>query len=347
MGKATTGKTKRKAASTTTAAITGTSAAAATGGEEVTMAKRAGDWTRSTMKLSKLEGYRRDGWLPSTEQLPTRLPGDEVCPQPKEGERVCFHDFVNRGFSFPIHDFVRGLMYAYKVQLHDFTPNSIMHIAVFVVLCECFLGIHPHWGLWKKIFTVRENAGKTGVYAIGGLNIQSRKEIAYFDIKQVDSAQNWRQKWFYVTTTQDGLPPFDPHATLQKTRAWLHQTTAEEEAEVKPLMGSIAKLMKTAGREVSGLHLISTFIKRGVQPLRARAHPLWEFQGLQDPTRLRAGQPLLPLDAVEKRVRSITKLTANDACPLDCPVDAFDTEHPVPEVNLCFFVTFTVAVCIE
>ena len=77
------------------------------------------------------------------------MPGNEVSPQPREGERVCFHDFVNRGFSFPIHDFLRALMYVYKVQLHDFTPNSMMHIAVFVVLCECFLGF-THIGVFGR-----------------------------------------------------------------------------------------------------------------------------------------------------------------------------------------------------
>ena len=69
---------------------------------------------------------------------------------------------------------------------------------------------------------MRENAGKKDVYAVGGFNIQSRKEVAYFDIKQVESAQGWRQKWFYFTTNQEGLPRFDPHAPLVKTRAWLH-----------------------------------------------------------------------------------------------------------------------------
>ena len=64
----------------------------------------------------------------------------------------------------------------------------------------------------------------------------------------------------------------------------MHQTTTAEESEAKPLMERMAKLMKTVDREVSGLHLIATFIKRGVQPLRVRAHPMWAFQGAHDPT---------------------------------------------------------------
>ena len=242
-----------------------------------------------------------------------------------------------RGLSFPVHDFLRALMYAYKVQLHDFSPNAIMHVDVFVVLCECFLGVHPHWGLWKKIFNVKRNAVPDGVYAVGGFNIQARKEVEYFDIQQVESALNWPRKWFYVSAQLDGLPAFDANAPLVKTRAWLHQTTAAEEAEAKPLMEKMSKLMKTVGHEVSGPHLISTFIKRGVQPLRVRAHPMWVFQGAHDPTRL-AGEEALPsAREVETRVRSITKLTAKDSCPLDCPVNAFDSGQPLTAVwsDLC------------
>jgi hypothetical protein len=41
------------------------------------------------------------------------------------------------------------------VQLYQLTPNSILHIACFVTLCESFLGIEPHWILWKFLFRIR------------------------------------------------------------------------------------------------------------------------------------------------------------------------------------------------
>jgi hypothetical protein len=37
------------------------------------------------------------------------------------------------------------------VQLHQLTPNSLLHIACFVTLCESFLGIEPHFLLWRLI----------------------------------------------------------------------------------------------------------------------------------------------------------------------------------------------------
>ena len=129
-----------------------------------------------------------------------RAPGDEVSPRPWDDERVCFVDFLNRGFAFPVHEFLCGLMYAYGVQLHDFTPNAILHISCFIILCECFLGVHPHWGLWQRIFNVKRNAGNRGVYPVGGFGIQTRGDIDYFDLKQLKSVQNWRRSGFTSPT---------------------------------------------------------------------------------------------------------------------------------------------------
>jgi hypothetical protein len=56
-----------------------------------------------------------------------------------------FLAFLLRGFSLPAHEFLRGLLFVYSVQLHQLTPNSLLHIVCFVTLCESFLGIEPHF----------------------------------------------------------------------------------------------------------------------------------------------------------------------------------------------------------
>jgi hypothetical protein len=42
--------------------------------------------------------------------------------------------------------------------------HSILHTACFITLCECFLGTHPHWGLWRRIFFVRRSASKNALH---------------------------------------------------------------------------------------------------------------------------------------------------------------------------------------
>ena len=100
------------------------------------------------MKETTLTKLRNDGFLPPADELRARAPSaKEVLPEPRKGERVLFVDAMHRGLGFPVHDFVWCLLYAYGVQIHDFTPNGILHIVVFMTLCECFLGVHPSWAL--------------------------------------------------------------------------------------------------------------------------------------------------------------------------------------------------------
>ena len=96
-------------------------ATASTAAEAGVMKKPDGDWQKSSVKKADLEVLRTQGLLPPTDQARVRVPGKEVYPAPREGERVCFVDFLPRGFGFPLHDFVRGLLYAYGVQIHDLT----------------------------------------------------------------------------------------------------------------------------------------------------------------------------------------------------------------------------------
>jgi hypothetical protein len=42
---------------------------------------------------------------------------------------------------------MQALCYHYGVELHNFTPNAISQAAMFVGVCEGFLGIPVNWDL--------------------------------------------------------------------------------------------------------------------------------------------------------------------------------------------------------
>jgi hypothetical protein len=109
---------------------------------------------------------REEGF--QAESADVRFPSTEIIPAPPEGYRVMFLAFLLRGFSFPAHKFLRGLIFVYGVQLHQVTPNYLLHIACFITLCAASLGIDPHWGLWKFLFHLRPNATKEEVRDLGG-----------------------------------------------------------------------------------------------------------------------------------------------------------------------------------
>jgi hypothetical protein len=109
-----------------------------------------------------------------------------------------FLAFLLRGFSLPAHEFLRGLQFVYGVQLHQLTPNSLLHIACFITLCEAFLGIDPHWILWKYLFCLCPSGSKGEISELGSSNVSMRSESQYLDLKMAQSVQGWRQKWFYI-----------------------------------------------------------------------------------------------------------------------------------------------------
>ena len=45
-------------------------------------------------------------------------------------------------------------MFYYGLEFHDLAPESILHISSFIVVCEAFLHITPHFRLWLKTFKV-------------------------------------------------------------------------------------------------------------------------------------------------------------------------------------------------
>jgi hypothetical protein len=68
------------------------------------------------------------------------------------GYMVSFTSFHERGFGVPASRFMRALPHYYGVELHNFNPNSIAQAAIFIVVCEGYLGIDPHWDLCVHFF---------------------------------------------------------------------------------------------------------------------------------------------------------------------------------------------------
>ena len=105
-----------------------------------------GAWDATKLRQPELHALEKDGFL-ERESGDHLLPGAETTPAPPAGFGVMFVAFLLCGLSFHVHEFLWGLLFVYGMQLHDLTPNMILHIARFVTLCECFLGVEPHWAL--------------------------------------------------------------------------------------------------------------------------------------------------------------------------------------------------------
>jgi hypothetical protein len=68
----------------------------------------------------------------------------EDVPTPNMNEIVVFASFFQYGFGPPICDFLHSLLDYYQIELVHLNPNSILQIAIFIHLCEAYLGIPPN-----------------------------------------------------------------------------------------------------------------------------------------------------------------------------------------------------------
>jgi hypothetical protein len=156
------------------------------------MAKKGGSntatkWVPSLFEESDLKKAKKEGFLP--EAAPIIFPGNKRIPKPPSGYWVMFLAFLLRGLSLPAHEFLCGLLFVYGMQLHQLTPNSLLHIACFITLCESFLGIDPHWVLWKFLFCLRPSVSLAKNPELGGAVVSVRSESHYLEFNMAISVQ--------------------------------------------------------------------------------------------------------------------------------------------------------------
>jgi hypothetical protein len=83
----------------------------------------------------------------------------------------------------------------------NLNPNGIFHVSFFVHFCEAFMGIKPHWILFWKFFRVKAQPSAKDSRVVRGAGILMREDATdqYLSHKLIDSNQDWKAKWFYVT----------------------------------------------------------------------------------------------------------------------------------------------------
>jgi hypothetical protein len=90
------------------------------------------------------------GLLRPKTEVGWRLATGEEFPTEGTGETVIFLAHIERVFRVPAGDFLRGLFY--RIELVHLVPNSITIISTFIHLCKAYLGITPHFHLWRNFF---------------------------------------------------------------------------------------------------------------------------------------------------------------------------------------------------
>ena len=104
-------------------------------------------WAPSTLWEEDIEDLVEHGLLPKKAISRWICCFGEDIPTEDRTETVVFRCFYEKGFTLPIGDLFRGLLFFYGLEVTHLKPNSIAQITIFIHLCEAFLGITPHLNL--------------------------------------------------------------------------------------------------------------------------------------------------------------------------------------------------------
>jgi hypothetical protein len=179
------------------------------------------EWKKSKAKTEDLLTLLNSGFLREKEVDMWRVTAGDPYPKEKNPDEIpMFTWFAERGLALPASDFFKGLLEYYSIEYLNLSPNGIFHTSIFVHFCEAFLGIKPHWVLFRKFFRVKPQPSANNPQVVGGADIQMREDAAeqYLASKLIDSNQDWKSKWFYITNHHPELPK--PSGKQPKHRPW-------------------------------------------------------------------------------------------------------------------------------
>ena len=236
-----------------------------------------GRWMPSSVTEEGVLKLREAKFL--TAEILHRLPAQrQAIPSPQPGESVVFMSHFLRGLGFLMDPFVRGLLFYYGLEFHDLAPESILHISSFIVVCEAFLRVTPHFGLWLKTFKVEPKMIKGQHAECGGVVISKNADAPWPEGSFQEELGLWQRDWFYITaprgttwvaslTFRSGPP--------RRLASWVNEGLIWGPLKDVPLLqGRIRDLLE---RDINLAVVTQVTLIRRILPCKRRPLRLWEF----------------------------------------------------------------------
>jgi hypothetical protein len=137
------------------------------------------EWKKSKAKTEDLLALLNSGFLREKEVDMWRAAAGDPYPMVKNPDEIpMFARFVERGLALPASDFFKGLLDYYGIEYLNLYPNGIFHVSIFVHFGEAFLGIKPHWVLFRKFFRLKPQSSANDPRVVRGAGIQMREDAA-------------------------------------------------------------------------------------------------------------------------------------------------------------------------
>jgi hypothetical protein len=140
--------------------------------------------------------------------LQWRPTNGENNPTLNTNEIVVLSSFFQCRFSLPTCKFHHGLLHHYEIELVHLDPNSILQIAVFVHLCEAFLGMPPIFSMFKSYFLLNYQPSVDKWKVIGSVGLQTRPCSSFLALPMKTLLKGWQKAWFYCENYEPSCSPF-------------------------------------------------------------------------------------------------------------------------------------------
>jgi hypothetical protein len=139
----------------------------------------AKEWKKSKLKTEDLLALVNSGFQREKEMDMWRAAAGDPYPLEKNPDEVrMYARFVERGLALPASVFFKGLLKYYDIEYLNLNPDGIFHVSVFVHFYEAFVGIKPHWILFRKFFRVKPQPSTNDPRVVGGAGIKMREDAA-------------------------------------------------------------------------------------------------------------------------------------------------------------------------
>jgi hypothetical protein len=218
------------------------------------------------------------------------------------GEFVLFVSYVSCGFALPISSFFLLLLEELGLQLQHLTPHSILQAAIFVYLCEMFVGVAPCTSLFRHFF-VLVKSGKVKDH-LGAYYFQTRSDsvVAYIPTLGGARWENWRSDWVIAITEANDRLVLSSDGPALDRKQWRAKPSLSPE-----LLLVLDRIKTLATGGLTSMHVVGNFLKRRVMPLQRRPHLCCWFTGLNDISRIQRGPRTdLSREELELLVNGIT-----------------------------------------
>jgi hypothetical protein len=152
-------------------------------------------------------------------------------------------------------------------------------------LCEAFLGILPHFGLWKYLYHYQPGMAGGQHQLVGGASLELRRgrKVEYLDISLKDSIKGCHLEWFIVENDCKSLPTQSERQPDVHTPSWVESPTFSEITEAKALLAEICLLKDGV---LTAKAVVADFVFKNIQPLKDRIYLAYLYTGVNDSTRV-------------------------------------------------------------